>query len=61
MEVKQYFKLNYSNCHQNPRKFLSKHFWLIRWLQSSQVTKIKTTVNNFSENNSKLSHQTLYN
>ena len=58
MEVKQHFTFTYSNCYENPGKLHSKHFWLIRWLQYRHVTKMKSTVNNLSENSSKLSRKT---
>ena len=54
MEVKQHFKFTYRNCHENPGKLLSNYFWLIRWLKSCHVTKMKSTVNYLSDNNSKL-------
>ena len=57
MEVKQPFIFIYSNCIENPGKLHSKHFWLIRWLQYRHVTKMKSTLNNLSENSSKLSRQ----
>lgn len=53
MEVKQPFIFIYSNCIENP----CKYFWLIRWLQYRHVTKMKSTLNNLSENSSKLSRQ----
>ena len=55
MEVKQHFTfIPSSNCYENAGKLRSKYFWLIKWLQACRVTKMKSTIDNFPENNLKL-------
>ena len=56
IEVKQQFAfIQSNNCYEKKGKHPSRHFRLIQWLLIYHVTKVKSTINSYSKNNSKLS------